>query len=143
MGANSNNGLIAGAANALKGVTGGKLKKGSQAAKDHMARIRAMRKTGNGFNFLKTMKKIVKNPILKQIGQTALSTALPIGMSVLKSNPYTAPLAMATQGVLQSQGVSTGGKLSKKRITMPELIEQSYIRNPNALIVRGGSFKAL
>ena len=44
-----------------------------------MAKIRAMRKTqaeqvlkgGDGFNFLKTMKKAFKNPVLKQIGQVA------------------------------------------------------------------------
>jgi hypothetical protein len=143
MGANSNNNLIAGASNALKSVTGGKLKKGSQEAKDHMARIRAMRKTGSGFNFIKSIKGAFKNPILKQIGNVALKTALPVALSIAKSNPYTAPLGMATQGILQSQGVSTGGKLSKRNISMPELIQNSYIRNPNALIVKGGSFKSL
>jgi hypothetical protein len=143
MGANSNNGLIAGASNALKSVTGGKLKKGSQEAKDHMARIRAMRKTGTGFNLIKSIKGAFKNPILKQIGNVALKTALPVALSIAKSNPYTAPLGMATQGILQSQGVSTGGKLTKRNISMPELIQNSYVRNPNALIVRGGSFKSL
>jgi hypothetical protein len=38
--------------------------------------------------------------------------------------------------VFQQQG-------QKKSITMPELIAQSYIRNPYPLEVKGGSFKSL
>jgi hypothetical protein len=137
---NSNNGFISEAANTLKGVTGGKLVKGSQAAKEHMARIRAMRKTGAGFgSFLNSVKKIAKNPILKQIGNVALKTALPIALNVAGNTPA----GMLAQGVLQSQGISTGGKISKRNISMPELIANSYVRNPNPLIVRGGSFRAL
>jgi hypothetical protein len=136
---NSNNGFIS-EANTLKGVTGGKLVKGSQAAKEHMARIRAMRKTGAGFgSFLNSVKKIAKNPILKQIGNVALKTALPIALNVAGNTPA----GMLAQGVLQSQGISTGGKISKRNISMPELIANSYVRNPNPLIVRGGSFRAL
>ena len=78
---NSNNSVISGAANAAKSITGGKLKKGSQEAKDKMAQIRAMRKTnGSGFNFIKTLKKIGRSPVLKQIGNVALKTALPMAL---------------------------------------------------------------
>jgi hypothetical protein len=141
---NSNNGLISNVANLAKGAIGGKMKKGSIEAKEHMAKIRAMRKTGNGFNFLKAIKSVVKNPIVKQIGQTALKTALPMAMQIAKSNPYTAPLAMGTQAILQSQGVSTGGKLTGKvkKITMPEMIAMSNVRMCHP-IESGGSFRAL
>ena len=143
MAGNSNNGLIAGAANLAKGATGGKMKKGSIEAKEHMARIRGMRKTGDGFNFLKTMKKAFKNPVLKQIGQVALKTAVPMAMQIAKSNPYTAPLAMGTQAILQSQGVETGGKLTGrvKKITMPEMIAMSNVRMTHP--IEGGSFAPL
>ena len=144
MAANSNNSVISGAANAAKSITGGKLIKGSQAAKDHMAQIRAMRKTGSGFNFIKTLKKIGRSKELKSIGNIAKKTVLPIALQAAASNPYTAPLAMGTKAILETQGVSTtGGKLTKRRITMPELIAQSYIRNPYPLEVKGGSFKSL
>ena len=49
---------------------------------------------------------------------------------------------MGTESILQSQGVSTGAKIYK-RITIPELIAQSYIRNPYPLEVKGGSFKSI
>jgi hypothetical protein len=88
---------------------------------------------------LNSVKKIAKNPILKQIGNVALKTALPIALNVAGSTPA----GMLAQGVLQSQGISTGGKLTKRNISMPELIANSYVRNPNPLIVRGGSFKAI
>jgi len=71
MAENSNNSQISGAANLAKGVTGGKLKQGGQEANDHMASIRAMRKTEDGFNFVKTMKKIGKSKELKEIGNIA------------------------------------------------------------------------
>jgi hypothetical protein len=144
MAANSNNSLISGAANAAKSITGGKLKKGSQEAKNRMAQIRAMRKTGSGFNFIKTLKKIGNSKELKSIGNIAKKTVLPVALQLAKSNPYTSPLAMGTEAILQSQGVSTtGGKLTKRRITMPELIAESYIRNPYPLEVKGGSFRRL
>ena len=139
--ANSNNSLISGAA---KSVTGGRLVKGSQEAKNHMAQIRAMRKTGSGFNFIKTLKKIGRSKELKSLGNIAKKTVLPIALQAAASNPYTAPLAMGTKAILETQGVSTtGGKLTKRRITMPELIAQSYIRNPYPLEVKGGSFRSL
>ena len=142
--ANSNNSLISGAANAAKSITGGKLKKGSQEAKDRMSQIRAMRKTGTGFNFIKTLKKIGNSKELKSLGNIAKKTVLPIALQAAASNPYTAPLAMGTKAILETQGVSTtGGKLTKRRITMPELIAQSYIQNPYPLEVKGGSFKSL
>jgi len=140
MASNSNNSLISGAANAAKSITGGKLVKGSVEAKNHMGQIRAMRKTGSGFNFLKTVKKAFKNPVLKQIGNVALKTALPMALKVAGNTP----VGMVANGVLQSQGVSTtGGKLTKRRITMPELIAESYIRNPYPLEVKGASFRSL
>ena len=142
--ANSNNSLISGAANAAKSITGGRLVKGSQEAKNHMAQIRAMRKTGTGFNFIKTLKKIGNSKELKSLGNIAKKTVLPIALQAAASNPYTAPLAMGTKAILETQGVSTtGGKLTKRRITMPELIAQSYIQNPYPLEVKGGSFKSL
>jgi hypothetical protein len=153
MAANSDNSLISGAANLAKSVTGGRLKKGSLEAKERMARIRAMRKTGSGcktkgdgFNFLKAIKKVAKNPIVKQIGQTALKTALPMAMQMAASNPMTAPLAMGANAILQSQGVetTTGGKLRGKikQITMPEMIAMSHVRRQHP-IIEGGSFKSL
>ena len=143
-GKNSNNSLISGAANAAKSISGGKLKKGSQEAKNRIAQIRAMRKTGSGFNFIKTLKKIGNSKELKSIGNIAKKTVLPVALQLAKSNPYSAPLAMGTEAILQSQGVSTtGGKLTKRRITMPELIAESYIRNPYPLEVKGGSFRSL
>ena len=102
MAANSNNSLISGAANAAKSITGGKLIRGSQEAKDKMARIRAMRKTGAGFNFIKTIKKSFKNPVLKQIGNVALTTALLMALKVAGN----IPLGMVANGVIQSQSVS-------------------------------------
>jgi len=104
--------LRAGAAKFASKQVGGRLKKGSQEAKDHMARIRAMRK-GDGFgSFLKSVGNIAKNPIVKQIGQTALKTALPIALKVAASTPYTASAAMLAQDALQSQSVSIGGAVS-------------------------------
>ena len=72
MAANSNNSVISGAANASKSITGGKLVKGSQEAKDKMARIRAMRKTGSGFgSFIRSIKEFGKSKELKAIGNIA------------------------------------------------------------------------
>jgi len=63
---------------------------------------------------------------------------LPVALQLAKINPYTAPLAIVTEAILQSQGVSTtGGKLIKRRMPMLELIGQSYIRNPFPLEVKG------
>jgi len=89
------------------------------------------------------MNKAFKNPVLKQIGQVALKTAVPMAMQFAKSNPYTAPLAMGTQAILQSQGVETGGKLTSrvKKITMPEMIAMSNVRMTHP--IEGGSFRAL
>ena len=77
------------------------------------------------------------------IGNIAKKTVLPIALQAAASNPYTAPLAMGTKAILETQGVSTGGKLTKRRITMPELIAQSYVQNPYPLEVKGGSFRSL
>ena len=94
--------------------------------------------------FFKTLKKIGNSKELKSIGNIAKKTVLPVALQLAKSNPYTSPLAMGTEAILQSQGVSTtGGKLTKRRITMPELIAESYIRNPYPLEVKGGSFRSL
>ena len=110
MAANSNNSVISGAANAVKSVTGGKLVKGSQEAKDKMARIRTMRKSSCA-GFGSFLKKIGRSKELKAIGNIAKETVLPVALQLAKSNPYSAPLAMGTEPILQSQGVSTGRKI--------------------------------
>lgn len=134
---NSNNAYISGAANLAKSVTGGRLVKGSEEARERMARIRAMRKTtGEGFgSFLKTVGKIAKNPIVGQIAKTAL----PIALKIAASNPYTAGPAMLAQGALQSQGVSTEGSVNPygQIIGGPK----QPMRRQRAIL--GGSFREL
>jgi hypothetical protein len=89
MAANSNNSLISGAANMAKPLVGGRLKKGSPEAREHMARLRAMRK-GEGFgSFLKTVGKVAKNPLVQQIGKQALN----VGLTAASMNPMLAPAA--------------------------------------------------
>ena len=105
MAANSNNSLISSAAKSI----GGKLVKGSLEAKTRMSQIRAMRTTGCGFNLIKTLKKIGRSKELKVIGNIAKKTVLHVALQLAKSNPYTSPLAMGTEAILQSQGVSTTG----------------------------------
>jgi hypothetical protein len=101
MASNSNNAYISGAANMGQKLVGGNgFKKGSQEAKDRMQHVRSMRKKGAGFgSFMKTVGRIAKNPLVRQIGSVALKTAL----TAAKLDPATAPLAMVAQSALSNQ----------------------------------------
>lgn len=64
-----------------RGLYGGRLKKGSAEAKEHMARIREM-KSGGKLNIGKALKKagreIIKNPVVKSLVKEGISKALPM-----------------------------------------------------------------
>jgi len=53
---------------------------------------------------------LVNQKNLKQL-EILQKTVLPIALQAATSNPYTAPLAMGTKAILQSQGVSQQGEI--------------------------------
>jgi len=110
--AKNSNPTIAGLANTAKSITGGKLKKGSPEAREHMARIRAMRGKGFGGFFKKLgrqIKSVATNPntlnVLKQVGQTAA----PIALGLAQADPLTAGIANVASSVIPA---SYGGTAS-------------------------------
>jgi hypothetical protein len=64
-----------------KGLYGGRLRKGSEEARDHMAKIRAMKSGGKvniGKAFKKVGREIIKNPVVKSLVKQGISQALPM-----------------------------------------------------------------
>jgi hypothetical protein len=121
--------------------------KGSQEAKDHMAKLRQMRgKTGKGLfgSVLKGVKKLAANKQVQGIAGQVLKKGLamsPIGALV----PTSVTDSLIDQGVSASGNAIAGSGLQPKtRLTSnvysPIIAGVSPIKRP---IVRGGSFLEL